>query len=264
MTAKTGAPVCRRKRAVWKPAWFNCRSTRSASTGRRKGPSSTVKRARAGVGGASSAAKADGRAAGPTGSGRPTPPAFPTAFGVSPKTGDSTLGFSIGFAAALAFSAGLAAAGGGDTAASGAGAGSRSGGRAGGNAGKLGATGTGAGASGVWSFCQNCARGRGDLGCASLRRGRTARLPTSVAAEEPLEERARPPQALLVGIDDGFLAVVVGVVVCVCVPGDLRLDVVEDHAPDLAADVLDVDLGPPENEPPDLSRLVDQDHAVGL
>src|SRR5207247_5618152 len=56
--------------------------------------------------------------------------------------------------------AGLAAAGGGDTAASGAGAGSRSGGRAGGNAGKLGATGTGAGASGVWSFCQNCARGR--------------------------------------------------------------------------------------------------------
>src|SRR5437773_5848714 len=28
--------------------------------------------------------------------------------------------------------------------------------------------------------------------------------------------------------------------------------------------VLDVDLGPPENEPPDLSRLVDEDHAVGL
>ena len=66
------------------------------------------------------------------------------------------------------------------------------------------------------------------------------------------------------GVDDGLLAVVVGVVMRVRVPGDLRLDVVEDHAPDLAADVLDVDLGALEHEAPDLSRLVDQDHAVGL
>src|SRR3989442_952564 len=94
--------------------------------------------------------------------------------------------------------------------------------------------------------------------------GTGARLSTSLAPEEPSEERGGPIEALLVGVDDGLLAVVVGVVMRVRVPGDLRLDVVQDHAPDFATDVLDVDLGALENEAPDLPCLVHQDHAVGL
>src|SRR5439155_16887878 len=92
--------------------------------------------------------------------------------------------------------------------------------------------------------------------CAGPGRGPAARLSTPVATKEPPEERARPIEALLVGVDDGLLAVVVGVVMRVRVPGDLRLDVVQDDTPDLATDVLDVDLGALENEAPDLPRLV--------
>src|SRR2546422_6261608 len=65
---------------------------------------------------------------------------------------------------------------------------------------------------------------------------RSTLFPYTTLFRSPPEERGHPIETLLVGIDDGFLAVVVGVVVRVRVPGDLRLDVVEDHAPDLAAD----------------------------
>src|SRR5207249_4680643 len=95
--------------------------------------------------------------------------------------------------------------------------------------------------------------------CAGPRGGPATRLSTSLAPEEPPEERGRPIEALLVGVDDGLLAVVVGVVMRVRVPGDLRLDVVQDDAPDFATDVLDVDLGALENEAPDLPRLVHED-----
>src|SRR5205823_5661852 len=90
------------------------------------------------------------------------------------------------------------------------------------------------------------------------------RLLPVTTPEESTEEAADPLELLLAGVDDRLLAVVVRVVVRVRVAGDLGLHVVEHDAPDLAADVLDVDLGALQDEAPHLARLVDEDHAVRL
>ena len=109
-------------------------------------------------------------------------------------------------------------------------------------------------------------RGRvvGTRAAVELARRRVVAAAAADQAAQTAQERAGAPDALLLGVDDRLLAVVVRVVVGVRVARDLGLDVVQDDAPDLAADVLDVHLRPLEDQPSDLPGLVDEHDAVDL